>query len=568
MAHLGLSFVLPYLGWYLLGCAALAGTTWITITVPHLSKQVINSLVENDAPSGRSELVPLALTIALLGMTLMLVRALSRMFFFWPGRKIEADLKNHYFVRLMSFPLTFYQNHSNGDLISRMANDVAQIRVFFAFGSMQILNFCFLVSLAVYKMWSVNPSLTLAALAPLGLLLVVTRMTSPWLHRYAREQTATLGDLTKTVTEALANVHVIQSNNAEKAFVTKIAEKSQQSFLANVRLSGVRTLIFPLSSLFAAFSYLIVLHVGGYEVIHHNLSIGDILAFNIYIGLLSFPLTALGYVLGLWQRAKVAAIRLRELDLESLETDDPAASSEVITTTSVIDIRNLSFTYRGSEHRGKALDGVSFNLEPGKMVGIVGPVGSGKSTLFQLITRLYDPPPGTIFYRGRDILTMKPQALRSHIAYATQTPYLFSDTIAGNLALGLKQPPSLTSMEQGTRKSQVLGEIESFSEQWSTPIGEKGIRLSGGQKQRLALARLFLRSPEVFLLDDITASVDFATEKSILEEVRRLNVSLLIVSHRKYMLKMCDELLLLKDGKVTDRGTPDQIKNRHPELFH
>jgi ATP-binding cassette subfamily B protein len=278
---------------------------------------------------------------------------------------------------------------------------------------------------------------------------------------------------------------------------------------------------------------------------------------------MAFPLTSIGIILSIYQRSKTALERLEPLFVEPQE--GPAIqTSKVHADAPVLAIRHLNFQYPGTQTR--ALEDVNFQVKAGEMIGICGPVGSGKSTLFQILTRIYSPPDGSVFYRGQDINQLPPDQLRHEIGYGLQRVHLFSATIRENLGFGMDPKPSQAQIDAAAHAAQIDREIAGFREGWETQIGEKGIRLSGGQKQRLALARLFLRQAPVLLLDDVLSAVDNITEARLIRELRKREGTMLICSHRSSVLHLCDRVLLLKDGQLRDEGSFQELMRRHPEL--
>lgn len=583
-------FALPLWQWYLFGTVMLACVNFINLEVPQLAKQIVNGLASTQQNQDSSqEYQQTALMIIGLGLLIIITRGLSRIGIFWPGRRLESDTKSFYFDYILRLPEYFFGKHGMGDLISRLANDIGQLRAFYAFGLLQVLNVLFLTIMTVSQMVAVHLWLTILTLIPLLLTLVLTRLGMPRMHRYSRLNQEALGSLTNRVTEAFVNVHIIQANSAEACFLERTQHPNTDVYLSNIKLILVRTVIFPLTSCLAGISQLVILAYGGYEIVHQRLSVGDILSFNVYIGLLTFPLTAMGIILALYQRAKTAIQRLGEIEAEPAEGASSIASvSQPRSTTNIkklLVVQGLQFSYPTAthvNHKGddnktynKASHGsvepfrlgpVDFNLEYGDRLGLFGAIGSGKSTLMNLLTRLYDPPSNSIFWHGLDILTLQPQDLRREIAYALQTVHLFSDTIRANLIFGLSDDTPLEQLADACDRAQILGEILALPQGWNTPIGEKGLRLSGGQKQRLALARLFLRNARLYLLDDTLSAVDHTTERKLIDEFNRLGQALIIASHRGSALRQCREILVLDRGQIIDRGSFDELVRRHPAL--
>ena len=568
-------FALPLWPWYASGFVLLAAVNLVNLQIPQLAKIIINKLTTGADLGG---VRGVALAIVGLGFLMIIIRSLSRIVIFWPGRRIESASKSYFFGRALRLTEAFFTSHGMGDLISRLANDIAQLRAFYAFGVLQLLNVVFLTVFAVARMASVHLLLTVCSLIPLGVMFVITRFAMPRMHTYSRENQDALGILTNRVTEAFVNVHVIQANGATASFAARAAEQNAAVLRTSLRLVYIRMFIFPLMTCLAGISQLVVLFYGGHEVIAGRLSVGDILAFNVYIGLLTFPLSAMGIILALYQRARTALERLGDIDRAKPEgrlDPDLHNAPDRAPALPLLEVRRLSFRFEpvhmtpgtaAAAQTPLVLDDVSFRLMPGERLGLFGNIGSGKSTLFNLITRIYDPPAGTIFWRGADVRTLEPTQLRREIGYALQQAHLFSASIQANIGFGLSSEPSLAELEEAARGAQILAEIQAFGQGWATEIGERGLRLSGGQKQRLALARLLIRKPPLLLLDDVLSALDQVTEKKVLESIYALGGSLVIASHRGSALARCDRILILEGGRVADQGPFAVLVERYPAL--
>lgn len=577
-------YALPLWKWYSVGFVALAATNIITLKIPQLAKQVVNTLAVSGEVAN-SGLYNVTLAIVGLGVLQIFIRSLSRILVFWPGRSIESAAKNDLFAKVLTVPQWLLLKFGMGDLISRLSNDIGQLRAFYAFGLLQILNLIFLVVFTVSQMLSAHVMLTVYCLLPILLMVVVARVAMPQMQKYSRLNQEALGRLTNRVTEAFVHVHVVQANGAEETFVARSDQENENVYLTNIKLIFVRNVIFPLMSCLVGLSQVVVVIFGGIEVVNGRLTIGDILAFNIYIGLLSFPLTALGMILSLQQRAATAVRRIHEIQAAQSENQGPLnverekdhanSATRDIDADILLEIRNLTYSYPNHEsdagvknlaaeiltdQRGPVLKDISFAIRRGERMGIFGAIGSGKSTLFNLILRLFDPPRGTIFWKGRDILDLDPIQLRKEIGYASQTVHLFSDTIRANLLLGTElNSVSDENLKEATDAAQISEEINRFDLKMATEIGENGIRLSGGQKQRLALARLFLRPSELLILDDVISAVDHETEEKLISYFHRMSKSLFFASHRTSALKECHQVLVLDKGCIRARGAFSDI---------
>ena len=551
----------PLWPWYAIGSLFLAGTNLITLKIPQLAKDIVNGLSADFTEN--SDLENLAIGIILLGLAQILCRSLSRILIFWPGRHLEATAKRDLFAKSMSLPQRFLENFGLGDLISRLSNDLGQVRVFFAFAALQILNLIFLLSFTVAQMLSVHVSLTLFCLLPIALMLVTSKFLMPILAKYSKLNQEAIGRLTNVITESFSHVHVIQSNNAELGFTKKMQSENQDVYQTNMKLVTFRTLFFPLLTSLTSVAQVVVIGYGGYLTFSRAISIGDLLAFNIYIGYLAFPMTSLGIVMSIYQRSKTAVARISPITEEpgQGQTATPGSTSS---EKPLLEIKNLNFQYETAETPTL----VDFNLkvQHGEKVGICGPVGSGKSTLFNLISRIYEPPQGSLFFESEDVLAMSPQTLRTKVGYALQRAQLFSAEIAENLQFGLDMPRSATELAAATTKAQVTEDILALPKTWQTQIGEKGVRLSGGQKQRLALARLFLRDYDLLLLDDVLSAVDNETESQIIHSLENSQTAALISSHRSSVLRACDRVLFIKNGRLLDQGSFSELASKYPEI--
>lgn len=571
MMYITKKFAFPLWEWYLGGLIFMGITSYITLEIPTLSKQVINALV-ND-PGNISSLEGLSLLIISLGLLQIAVRSISRILIFKPGRQLEANIRNYFFSRFLQLPQSFIDNFGMGDLISRLSNDIGKLRAFYAFGILQMMNIFFLTIFSLQRMIETHLMLTVYTLIPLLTMILVARIGTPRLHAAADEGNRNRGTLTNKVTEAFVNVHTVQSYVANEAFINRMEEENLNVYNSNLRMVLIRSLMFPMIMLLAGFSSIVVLYYGGLEITAGRLSVGDIMAFMAYLGILGFPLAALGMVITLTQSAKAATQRLQELASEEIERAHKTPTKQSIANTDtapLLEIKNLSFTYPTHEEekqRDMALQNINMIVMDGEKIGLCGPVGGGKSTLFQLITRIYEPPEGTIFWRGQDVLSLEPEKLRQNIGYALQTAHLFSDSIKNNLLFGHDNKTFTEEVVNATKAAQIYDDIEEFPNKWETEIGEKGVRLSGGQKQRLALSRILLAHPKLYLLDDITSALDQKTEASVLEEIEKTKNSMIICSHRVSALKSCDKIFLLQEGKIISSGSLQDLKEQSSESF-
>jgi len=557
LSRFGKSYAAPQWKFYLGGTVALIVTNIIVLEIPQLAKEIINALAVN---AGLEVFTTTAIAIICLGLAQVLIRTTSRMLIFWPGRTLEAAIKSDVFAHLLRAPLANLTSFSIGDLTSRLNNDVTQLRIFYAFGVLQVLNVVCISIFTVSKMASIDPILTSLAIAPMLVMLLLTKLVMPKLYKAMRDNTEALGRLTGRVAEAFSQVHVIQTMNAVDTMADRLAPDNIEIFNSNIRTIWLRTLIWPVMTILIGISQFATLTWGGSQIINGTLSVGDIMAFNIYISMLTFPFASLGIILNVYQRAKPASERLESVTALPTESDQTRKAETLAPSTQfLLEVKNVSFAWPDGR---QALDDISFTVQPGERVGIFGTIGSGKSTLFNLVTRLYPFTQGKILIKGQDIATMDPAAVRSAVAYGLQQPLLFSESVRSNLCLGLDESQiKIEALERATKQAQVYDDIMRLPETWDTLIGEKGIKLSGGQKQRLALARLLMRQSQLIILDDVLSAVDHDTEHRLIESLLQTKSALVIASHRVSILEPCDKVLVMQNGKIIAQGPFSQIRS-------
>jgi ATP-binding cassette subfamily B protein len=400
-----------------------------------------------------------------------------------------------------------------------------------------VASFATLAVFAISKMISIHGTLTLVILLPLLIAVPLLRIGMPKVMKLNVEQTKLLGSLTSRITESFVNVHMIQSTASEASFVGRIFEKSDELRKLNLRLLRLRLLIFPVLPLLTGISSFLVFLYGGYEAISGRLTPGDIIAFASYVTLLAFPLGIIGMVIAMWQRAEAASKRIEVALLSDSEGAAPEVQASI---TPTLEIRDLTFSFKKDQ---KLLEHVSFKVTEGEVFGIAGPIGTGKTTLLNLISSLIGPPSHSIFVGGIDVSLLSATQLRRMVGLVPQSPQLFSVSVKENLTAGLDPDPA--EIWNALDLACVSEDIRALPQGLDTPIGERGIRLSGGQKQRLALARQLLRQTPILLLDDVISAVDQITEERILTGLRAMKRTVILVTHRESALLKCDRILRL-----------------------
>jgi ATP-binding cassette subfamily B multidrug efflux pump len=568
LSRLGHLYAAPQWRFYMAGTVALIFTNIIVLEIPLLAKRIIDGMA---AKQTLEQFTLVSLGIIGLGFTQVIIRSLSRILIFWPGRTLEASLKSDVFLSLLRAPIGRLLDFSTGDLTSRLNNDVTQLRIFFAFGALQVLNVIFISIFTVTKMASLDPTLTVLSISPMMVMLVLTKAVMPKLYVSMRENTEALGRLTGKVSEAFSQVHTIQTMNASSAITSRLEPDNTAIFQSNLRTIWLRTLTWPIMTVLIGVSQFAILTWGGKQIIAGSLTVGDIMAFNIYIGMLTFPFASLGIIMNVYQRAKPASERIESVKDIPPETSNIETGTKLTqkTTEDLLQVRNISFKWPNGR---VALNDVSFTIKAQERIGIYGSIGSGKSTLFNIITKLYEPTSGQIFLRGIDTARLSPAVVRDKIAYAQQHPLLLSESIRSNLLLGCEDSDiSMDRLTETAVRADILADIQKFPETWDTPIGERGIKLSGGQKQRLSLARVLLRPAEIIILDDVLSAVDHETEHRLIKSLLATKSALIIASHRVSILEPCDKILVFDAGRIIAEGTYGDVKHfieRRPTADH
>lgn len=534
-------------------------TNWISLEIPQLAKDIVNTFSSSGAVP---TLIPEALGMIALGVAAIFIRTLSRILIFWPGRTMEQVVKTSVFSKMMRLHESFFSQFAMGEIISRISNDVNHIRAFYAFGFLQIVNLVFLGFFTVSKMFSVHPMLSIVALSPLLLLVCVMPMMFKRLHEYSKINQQLTGRLTNVITESFVHAHVIKTAGAESGFIARCKQENEDLFQSNLSMIKFRTLVFPLINSLVNLSQVVVVFYGGHEIFANRLQIGDLLAFNVYLALLGFPLSAFGMIITLYQRVVISLGRLDEIS--SFKTEDTNGVRNMVVKSihtapglgKVLTVENLNFQYptqRGDEF---SLKNLSFEISPGEKIAVLGKVGSGKSTLFRLLVGLLDPSSGKLLLEGESYHEISRKDLREKVLYCEQTPVLFSTSIRENLLLGIDESRGVLSDEdlyKALALAAVDTDVRGFEEGLSTQIGERGLRLSGGQKQRLALARILMRSQaKLILLDDVFSAVDQETEKRITQSLASRKAGVMIATHRTAHLEWCDRFFYLDGGKLQE----------------
>ncbi len=498
----------------------------------------------------------LILVMALLrGLFLFLVRQTIIIM----SRRVEYDMKNEIFEHYQSLPLSFYRKNSTGDLMARITEDVSRVRMYLGPAIMYGVSLLTLFPMVIFYMISVNPELTLYALLPLPILSISIYFVNNLINERSEKIQRSLSELSTFVQEAFSGIRVLKAFVREEDSAREFAQASEEYKVKSIQLTRVNALFFPLIMALVGISTITTVYVGGVMVIEGEIGYGVIAEFILYVNILTWPVTSLGWVTSIVQRAAASQTRLNEfLDVKNdlISTENLEADFQ-----GRIEVKNLTFTYPDSGI--KALDHVSFEIKAGQTLGIIGTTGSGKSTIANLLMRMYDPTSGEILIDGKDIRRYDISSLRKQIGFVPQDVFLFSDSIANNIAFGLDHADR-TLIERAAKDADVYQNIVDFPQGFETMLGERGITLSGGQKQRVSIARAIAKEPKILILDDCLSAVDTKTENSILTALKRImeNRTSVIISHRVSSAKLADHIIVLNEGKIIERGDHDSLMSQ------
>jgi ATP-binding cassette subfamily B multidrug efflux pump len=545
----------------LVGLGCIFATTAIQLLSPWVLKYAIDDLTAAVTRAKLAFYAGLLFVIALAGGAF---RLMMRKVIIGVSRHIEYDLRNDFFRHLQTFPPVFFQQRRTGDLMSRATNDLNAVRMMVGPSVMYATQTVLVFVVAMGLMLSIDPWLTLIGLLPLPLVSVSVKMFGSAIHRRFEKIQEQLAELSAVAQENLSGVRVVRAYGQEGSEIERFRVANEEYVRRNRGLIQLQGAFYPSMTLLLGFGALLVLWQGSREVIHGRISIGDLVAFNAYLVMLSWPMIAFGWVTNMLQRGSASWKRMLELLEERPTIVDPErpVAFDIGTARGALELRHLSFAYG----ERAVLEDLSLQVDPGQTLALVGPTGSGKSTLLNLLSRLLDPPPGTIFLDGIDIRQLRLEDLRTAIAVAPQEPFLFSDTIEANIAfapaiLAMPAEPRRAAVERAAAIARLDKDLADFPKGYDTLVGERGITLSGGQKQRTALARAVVTDPRVLMLDDALSAVDTYTEDEILHRLRevRQNRTCVIVAHRVSTVRDADLIVVLENGRIVERGTHETL---------
>ena len=552
-------------------CVLLNNGVWI------LFPQVIRRAI-NDLNSGvtRHKLFIYCLLIIGIAAFKGIFQFLTRYVVIGISRDIEFDLRNDLFAHLERLPYSYYQRNRTGDIMARATNDLNAVRMLLGPAIMYSANTMVFTAGALCFMMAISPKLTLIAFTPLPVASIIIQYFGRRIHERFERIQAMFSDISARAQENFSGARVIRAYVQEQAEIASFETANQEYIRRSLGLVRLMGMLWPTLELMLGVAVVIVLWVGGRQVLLHKMNVGDFVAFNTYMVQLTWPVIALGWVINIFQRGTASLIRINEILQAKPEIGDeiassyePRATSEPLASISKLEARsligeiefaNLNFAYQDTE----VLRNINLRIPAGSSLAIVGPTGSGKTTLVNLIPRIYDAAPGSVLIDGRPIREFALADLRRNIGFVPQETFLFSDTIRENIAFGVPSA-TLDQIKSAAEAANIAADIESFPDGYNTTVGERGITLSGGQKQRTAIARALMRGPRILILDDALSSVDTHTEDKILNHLRDLmqGRTTIFISHRVSTVRNADRIAVLHQGRIVELGTHEELIARN-----
>jgi ABC-type multidrug transport system fused ATPase/permease subunit len=555
-----LGFLRPYRRPLLLSLAFASVAIGVTVLIPWLVGEAVDAIREGE----RADLVPLALAIVGAGLLRLGLTVVRRLIAGRVSLGVEYDLRDRFYSHLQALELGYFDSHQTGQLMSRATVDLQSIRFFLGYGLVFITQSALTILLASAVMFTLKPSLAVLALIPVPFV-VVTAMRYNRLSRPAlQEVQQRIAELTADAEESVSGIRVIKAFARERHVMGRFRHSVDRVFDQSMYTTRIRAFYNPLIGFLPNIGIAVVLIVGGTQVIDGTLTLGEFTAFYTYLVILAFPVRMLGIALAMAQRAIASGNRLFEVLDREPRISSPPGAPPLPAGAGRVELRGVTLSYDGVT---EALEDVDLEVEPGRTVALVGPTGSGKTSLVALLARLYDPDRGRVLLDGADVRDVDLASLRSQIAFVADDSFLFSATVAENIAYA-RPDASREEIERAARRAQADEFIEDLPDGYETLVGERGLTLSGGQRQRVAIARALVADPRVLILDDATSSVDARTEARIREGLRQAMAgrTTFVVAHRLSTIALADEVVVMDEGRIVDQGTQEELLERC-ELF-
>ena len=528
----------------------------MTVYVPILLKDSINALQQNTT---NKVLINYALLIVGTSIIAGIFRYLIRQTIIVVSREIEYDLRGDFWEHIQKLPLRYFQNNSTGNIMSHATNDINAVRMFIGPAVMYSIDTSIRLIIVITIMISINFPLTIYALLPLPILSYGVYRVGKLIHEKYTKIQENFSLLTTRAQENFSGIRVIKSYVREKNEIKRWSELSKEYLQKNMNLVRIQAIIMPILYMITGISIIVVIWIGGGKVISGEMNLGDITAFIVYLGILIWPMIAFGWVINIIQQGEASMKRLNKILNEPYEIQDtPAAETSLKELKGKIEFKNVSFKY--SDTLPEVLEKVNLKIDIGSTLAIVGHTGSGKTSLINLIPRLYDVTSGEILIDGHNVKDIPLDILRTNVAVVQQESFLFSDSVYGNISYGLREINNQRA-EEVSRIANFNKDVETFPNGYNTVVGERGITFSGGQKQRASLARALAVDPKILILDDSFSAVDTHTEEEILKNLKAFmkNRTSIIISHRISTVKDADKIVVLENGKIAEQGTHEEL---------
>lgn len=546
-----------------IGLLCLVLVDFLQLFIPRIIKWAIDDIAKFNIEM--NVLIVYALYIVACGVMIGLFRYIWRRCLIGTSRKVEEGIRNTLFSHIQTLSSSYFDKTKTGDLMAHATNDILNIRMAVGMGIVALTDAVVLGSAAVGFMAYIDVRLTCLVLIPMPLLILSSRFFTKKMHRLYREVQGAFSDLTEVARERFSGIRIVKAYNRQQTSFENVDEISKNYVKKNMSLAKIVGSFFPMMLFFSNLSLAIVLYVGGRQTIQLTITPGDFVAFISYLGLLTWPMMASGWVMNLIQRGRASLDRINTILLARPVIEDIADAKSLKKNIGEIIFENVLFSYNPDTK--PVLSGIDLKLEHGSISGIVGPPGSGKTSLLNLIPRIYDVSQGRVLIGKDDIKNIKIRDLRSNISFVSQEPFLFAGTIRENLVFGDKDIPE-TELIKAAKDACLYETIQSFPEGFDTLVGEKGVILSGGQKQRIALARAFLHDTSILILDDPISQLDMATGDEIIKTIKLMagRKTVIIASHRLSAVRFSDNIIVLEKGRVTESGTHYQLMEN--ELYY
>jgi ATP-binding cassette, subfamily B, multidrug efflux pump len=538
--------------------------TYQGVIVRKGTNQVIELINQNTTASA-GKFIEYGITIIVLALISGLFMFLMRQTIIVMSRHIEFDQKNEIYNHYQQLDTEFYKKNSTGDLMNRISEDVGKVRMYTGPAIMYLTNTVVTTITILIFMFSVNVSLTLMVFLPLPILSFIIYKVSDLINKRSTKVQEELSTLTSQAQETFSAIRLIKAYAREIFFGEEMENKSNSYRKTSIQLAMTEAMFAPVMALMIGLSVLITVWYGGRMVMQEEIEPGNVTEFILYVFRLTWPFASLGWVTSLIQRAAASQERINEFLLQEPKIKNN--NNNVYALNGDIEFRNVGFVY--PENGIQALKHISFRIKPGESLGITGQIGSGKSSIVNLLTRQYDVSEGAILIDGKDIKAHNLDLLRKNMGVVPQEVYLFSDTISNNIGFGKENKPEQALIENAARQAGVYENIVAFNDGFETMIGERGVMLSGGQKQRISIARAILREPQILIFDDCLSAVDSETEAEILGNLKTImrSKSAVIVSHRISSIKDAQQILFLKDGEILESGSHDELLKKKGEYY-